>query len=81
MQLQQVGDPETLTRIARDGKRSVIAELGGGPNGAAIGPDGAVYVTNNGGAWGWTGWTCCPPTTPGRRPGTGAGSRRPRRRR
>jgi gluconolactonase len=27
----------------------VVAETGGGPNGAAIGPDGAVYVTNNGG--------------------------------
>ena len=26
-----------------------MAELGGGPNGAAIGPDGAVYVCNNGG--------------------------------
>jgi gluconolactonase len=27
---------------------TVIAELGGGPNGAAIGPDGALYVCNNG---------------------------------
>jgi gluconolactonase len=27
----------------------VIAELGGGPNGAAMGPDGAIYVCNNGG--------------------------------
>ena len=27
----------------------VIAELGGGPNGAAIGPDGKCYVCNNGG--------------------------------
>jgi gluconolactonase len=26
-----------------------VAELGGGPNGAAIGPDGACYICNNGG--------------------------------
>lgn len=40
---------KTLTRVAPDGSVSVVAELGGGPNGAAIGPDGAMYVTNNGG--------------------------------
>jgi gluconolactonase len=39
----------TLSRVAPDGTISVIATLGGGPNGAAIGPDGAVYVCNNGG--------------------------------
>lgn len=43
----------TLTRIWPDGRRETVAELGGGPNGAAIGPDGAVYVTNNGGAFEW----------------------------
>ena len=39
---------QTLTRVW-SGKSEVIATLGGGPNGSALGPDGAVYVTNNGG--------------------------------
>ncbi|MEZ5938922.1 MAG: SMP-30/gluconolactonase/LRE family protein [Hyphomonadaceae bacterium] len=38
----------TLTRCW-NGKTEVVADLGGGPNGAAIGPDGAIYVCNNGG--------------------------------
>jgi gluconolactonase len=39
----------TLTRVRPDGTSGVIAHLGAGPNGAAIGPDGRCYVCNNGG--------------------------------
>ncbi len=38
-----------LTRITAAGEKSVFAVTGGGPNGAAIGPDGWIYVTQNGG--------------------------------
>ena len=38
-------------RITRcwNGRTEAVCEIGGGPNGAAIGPDGALYVCNNGG--------------------------------
>jgi gluconolactonase len=38
-------------RVTRcwDGRKEVVSEIGGGPNGAAIGPDGALYVCNSGG--------------------------------
>lgn len=39
----------TLTRVRSNGAKEVVAETGGGPNGAAIGPDGKVYICNNGG--------------------------------
>lgn len=38
-----------LTRVFPDGELQTIADVGGGPNGAAIGPDGHCYVCNNGG--------------------------------
>jgi len=39
----------TLKRAWGDGRVEVVATLGGGPNGAQLGPDGAIYVCNNGG--------------------------------
>jgi gluconolactonase len=42
-----------LTRVLPDGTTETVAHLGGGPNGAAVGPDGAFYICNNGGyEWG-----------------------------
>lgn len=38
-----------VTRVATDGSKTVIAETGGSPNGLALGPDGGIYVCNNGG--------------------------------
>jgi gluconolactonase len=35
--------------VRPNGAKEVVAETGGGPNGAAIGPDGKVYICNNGG--------------------------------
>ncbi|MDF2810299.1 MAG: gluconolaconase [Microvirga sp.] len=40
---------QSLTHVARDGTVTPVAHLGGGPNGAALGPDGHCYVCNNGG--------------------------------
>lgn len=39
----------TLTRAYPDGTKAVVAELGGGPNSSAVGPDGAIYITQSGG--------------------------------
>src|SRR5882724_13493972 len=38
------------SRVTPDGKVSMFSATGGGPNGLAIGPDGALYLCNNGGA-------------------------------
>lgn len=38
-----------LTRVWPDGRKEVVAQVPGGPNGAALGPDGKMYICNNGG--------------------------------
>ncbi|MGI4814853.1 MAG: SMP-30/gluconolactonase/LRE family protein [Janthinobacterium lividum] len=38
-----------VSRVFADGRKVVVARPGGGPNGLAIGPDGAAYLCNNGG--------------------------------
>lgn len=40
---------QTLTRVWLDGRKKIVAHLGGGPNGAALGPDGCCYIANSGG--------------------------------
>lgn len=40
---------QMVTRCWGGGRKECVAEPGGGPNGAAIGPDGALYLCNSGG--------------------------------
>ncbi|CAA9506766.1 MAG: gluconolactonase, putative [uncultured Sphingomonadaceae bacterium] len=39
----------TVTRVEPDGRVEIVKEVGGGPNGLAIGPDRALFIANNGG--------------------------------
>ena len=39
----------TIREIRPDGTSNVLAAPGGGPNGLALGPDGCIYICNNGG--------------------------------
>jgi gluconolactonase len=38
-----------VTRVLPSGELIIVAQVGGGPNGAALGPDGHCYLCNNGG--------------------------------
>src|ERR1700746_3618739 len=40
---------QRLTRVWPDGRKGGVAKIPGGPHGAGLGPDGKVYVCNNGG--------------------------------
>jgi gluconolactonase len=57
---------QRLTRVHPDGRKETVADVPGGPNGAAVGPDGAIWITNNGGSFEWldVGGLCVPGQTP-----------------
>ncbi len=40
---------QRLTRVTPDGQKHTVANVPGGPNGFALGPDGAAWIANNGG--------------------------------
>lgn len=44
----EIGD-KSVGRIMPGGNKEVVCRTDGGPNGAAFGPDGALYICNNGG--------------------------------
>ena len=58
--------PRGCVSTVADGRRAVFALLGGAPNGTAFGPDGLLYICNNGGNW-------PPKPSTGGKPGVGGG--------
>src|SRR5438105_2730672 len=46
-------EAKQVSRLATDGKVEMLAQLEGGPNSLCVGPDGAVYIANNGGRFGF----------------------------
>ncbi|MGX7953324.1 SMP-30/gluconolactonase/LRE family protein [Tsuneonella sp. HG249] len=44
-----------ITRVSADGTVKRVVQTGGGPNGMAVGPDGMLYLCNNGGCL-WREW-------------------------
>ena len=42
-------EAKQISRLRPDGTVALVAQLDGGPNGLAIGPDKALYVANDGG--------------------------------
>ena len=49
-----------ISRITPQGERTILAKIPGGPNGAAVGPDGDIYICNDGGF----DWIPIPPADP-----------------
>ncbi|MCZ8147832.1 MAG: SMP-30/gluconolactonase/LRE family protein [Roseomonas sp.] len=42
---------QRMSRLRGDGKVERVLDIPGGPNGLAVGPDGAIYICNNGGVY------------------------------